>query len=191
MPVSIYKPICSNKLNCNVTIISNICQYAYNRIDIKSCKYECVCENVNTDLDCGNVTNTLFCNRREDLDFSVAVYGTYGLVIIIAIGTLIWHIKSGFFIDTFLHTKNELRFHPRSQGPTFIAKLLTMHWCKTDCRIAKKDATNEEKALTNSEKIMRKEYFEVRKNIMGGNVKVAWKWSRLNVQFWIKIILKI
>ena len=176
-------------MDTNVTIIPNICQYAYNRTDIKSCSYECVCQNLKTDKDCGNVTNTLFCNKREDLDFSVAVYGAYGLVMIIAIGSLVWHIKSGVFINTFLYTKNN--FERPDFGPTFIAKFLTMHWCKMQCLSAEKDATKEKIALTNSEKKTWKKYVEGQYNIGKGNVKVAWKWSRLNFQFWIKIISKI
>ena len=178
-------------MDTNVTIIPNICQYAYNRTDIKSCIHECVCDNLNTDLDCGNVTNTLFCNRREDHDFSVAVYGTYGLLMIIAIAALIWHIKSRIFIDTFLKTQNDLKNNQNSQGPTFIAKLLTMHWCKKQTRSEfNKDLTNEQKtALTITEKTWPKFHRELA-NIKKGNLKVEWKWSRFNVQFWIKIIIK-
>ena len=65
-----------------------------------------------------------------------------------------------------------------------------MDWCKTQCRrlrSAKKDATNEQIALTNSREIG---FSVMVRNIKEGNVKVAWKWSRLNVQFWIKIISK-
>ena len=115
----------------NVTVISKICQYAYNQTDIKTCKYECICHNINTDMDCGNLTNTIFCNTREDRDFSLPVFGTYGLVMLIAIGTLFWHIKTRFFIQTFVQTQNDIKNNPDSDGPTLIAKFLTMQWCKT------------------------------------------------------------
>ena len=175
----------------NVTFITDICRYAYNRTDIKSCKHECVCENVMTDLECGDLIFTIFCNKREDHDFSVAVYGSYGLVMIIAIATLWWHIKSGLFIKLFLTTRNDIKNHPDSKGPTFIAKFLTMPCCKTQSRSEEKDETNEQIGLTKSEEEIWAEYVKGQHNIEKGTLKVAWKWSRLNVQFWIKIISTI
>ena len=155
----------------NVTFITNICQHAYNRTDIKTCKLECVCENLKTDLDCGDLIFQIYCNKRANHDYSVAVYATYGLVFMIAIGTLVWHTRSGFFVETFSKIKDRLT--RKVESPTFMAKLFT---CSPE-----KDATGEQIALMQQIALTN----TVVLNLMKDSE------SRVKFQFWIKIISNI
>ena len=219
-----------------MTVIHNICQYAYNRTDIKTCKHECVCQNIPTDVNCGNVTKTIFCNKRDNSDFSVPVYGTYGLLLVTVIGILFWHIKTDFFSETFVLTRSDITNNPDSDGQwgnmqSLISSVRvrvqqcfnsddarcqryvvgadchTYRWhpdrccrCAEDCLLTMgRNGWNDRDNLCRKSKdakdyIIRKkrERFyrrNIKKEYRNGELKVAWKWSRLNVQFWIQIIL--
>ena len=170
----------------NVTVIPKICEYAYNRTDLKTCKWECVCHNIETDLDCGNLTKTIFCNQREDLDFSIVVYGSYALILCIAIVTVFWHIKTRLFVKTFQHTQNYLGAHPNS-SPSIIAKIITFQWCRkvteTD---EKKDFTNHPgRLLANHPDGPFGQFYDNRRDIYYGSPKVDKRWTRQNIQLWI------
>ena len=165
----------------NVTVIPKICEYAYNRTDLKTCKWECVCENKETDMDCGNLTRTIFCNKREDHDYSVVVYGSYGLVMMIIIATVYSHVKTRLFVKTFQHTQNYLNLYPNS-SPSLIAKMITSQWC------TKMTETDEEKALKAKPEPNFHSFYAHRRGIYDPYFdppKVHWTWTRLNIQFWI------